>query len=89
MVTPSFQEYAMSWWTQGKNDVRIGKKIGSIELEACMRRKFVMPSYKKNNKLQEEEKELVRKGRKFVDEEQEFIRENEFREKLQTLIINK
>ena len=45
----------------------------------CMRRKFVLISYEKKKKLREEMKELVEKGRNFVNGEKEF------QEKLQAL----
>jgi len=37
------------------------------DLKACMRRKFVSPSYDRKRKLGEEMKELVRIGRKIVN----------------------
>jgi len=46
-----------------------------------MKRKFDLPSYVKKNKLREEMKELVEKGRKFINGGKEYVR----REKLQDL----
>jgi len=89
MATLSFQEYARSWWTKRETDVRIGRKsevVNCDELKMCMRRKFVLPSYVKKKKLREEMKELVEKGRNFINGEKEYVRrEKEFREKLQAL----
>jgi len=65
----------MSWWTQRQNDARIDTKLEVLnwnELKACMRTKFVMPTYEKNKKFKEEIKELVQNGRKFVDGENNF-----------------
>jgi len=88
MATLSFQEYARSWWTQREVDVRIGRKSEVLnwdELKMCMRRKFDMPSYVKKKKLREEMNELVEKGRNFINGENKYVREKEFREKLQAL----
>jgi len=37
------------------------------ELKACVRRKFVRPSYEQNKKIREEIKDLVKQGRKIID----------------------
>jgi len=81
LATLCFQEYVRSWWQQRQLDDRIGttsKLEYWSDLKACMRRKFVPPSYDRKRKLREEMKELVRIGRKFVDKEKEYaIREKE------------
>jgi len=72
LVTLYFQEYATSWWQQRPFDDRIGttSKVEYLsDLKACMRRKFVPPSYDRKRKLIEEMKELVRIGKKFVEGE--------------------
>jgi len=55
-----------------------------------MRRKFVLLSYVKKNKLREEMKKLVEKGRKFIYGEKEYARrEKKFKEKFQALVRKK
>jgi len=92
-ATPCFQEYTRSWWQQRQLDDIIdttSKVEYWSDLNACLRRKFVSPSYDRKRKLREEMKELVRIGRKFVDGENEYARrEKEFEEKLQALVRKK
>jgi len=62
-ATSSFQEYAISWWKQRQYDVSIERKYKILnwkKLKACMRRKFVPPSYLEKR---EEEKKIERINR--------------------------
>ena len=55
MAALSFQEYAKSWSKPRKNDVTKLEIFNWNELKACMRRKFVPPSYLKKERKREEE----------------------------------
>jgi len=55
LPTLCFQEYARSWWQPRQLDVIIGttSKVEYLsDLKACMRRKFVPPSYDKKESLE-------------------------------------